>query len=96
VPAEVHHELRPAAWRNLIEREEYFHKQCDPHRADDDAAWITSRFIARDWTIPSVVSHLFLVHNLDGKWAAGSLPSMRKKNGSLFGLMPMSGCCCSA
>ncbi len=30
-----------------------------------------TRMIARDWTIPSVVSHLFLVHNLDGKWAAG-------------------------
>ena len=30
-----------------------------------------TRMIARDWTVPSVVSHLFLVHNLDGKWAAG-------------------------
>ena len=38
-----------------------------------------TRMIARDWTVPSFVSHLFLVHNLDGKWPAGSLPSMRKK-----------------
>jgi peptidoglycan/LPS O-acetylase OafA/YrhL len=30
-----------------------------------------TRMIARDWTIPSVVSHLLLVHNLDAKWAAG-------------------------
>ena len=30
-----------------------------------------SGMISRDWTIPSVVSHLFLVHNVDRTWVAG-------------------------
>ena len=30
-----------------------------------------SNMMARDWTIPSVVSHVFLVHNVDRTWVAG-------------------------